>query len=207
MGIVGQPKMTAQYIQVSGRVGRRPNERPGLIVTIYSNQNSRDKSHFEHFIGYHQRLYAQVETTSLTPFSTASLERGLTAVIIGFMRQRLHSELAQAPLAKEINKARNDQRFNDFRERLLKRVELVDPEQVDTMKEQFGIFMNAVLKGRYESWRVSDTQRGLMHEAGKLAEKEKHPSSISVINTLRSVDAECLASITPLEEEIEEFTW
>lgn len=75
MGIVGQPKMTAQYIQVSGRVGRRPDERPYLIVTIYSNQNSRDKSHFEHFIGYHQRLYAQVETTSLTPFSTASLDQ------------------------------------------------------------------------------------------------------------------------------------
>lgn len=97
MGIVGQPKMTAQYIQVSGRVGRRPYERPGLIVTIYSNQNSRDKSHFEHFNEYHQRLYAQVETTSLTPFSTASLERGLTAVIIGFLRQRLDWQMAIYP--------------------------------------------------------------------------------------------------------------
>lgn len=207
MGIVGQPKMTAQYIQVSGRVGRRPEERPGLIVTIYANQNSRDKSHFEHFIGYHQRLYAQVETTSLTPFSTASLTRGLTAVIIGFMRQRLHRELSQAPTNKEVGRALKDERFIKFRERLLKRVELIDAEQIDIMKEQFSTFINALLKGRYETWRVSDTQRGLMHEAGKLADGEKYPNSISVINSLRSVDAECLASITALSEDIEEFSW
>lgn len=43
--------------------------------------------------------------------------------------------------------------------------------------------------------------------AGKLADAEKYPSSISVINSLRSVDAECLASITVLEEDIEEFSW
>ncbi len=207
MGIVGQPKMTAQYIQVSGRVGRRPDERPGLIVTIYSNQNSRDKSHFEHFIGYHQRLYAQVETTSLTPFSTASLERGLTAVIIGFIRQRLHSGLAKEPTMNEVDRARKDERFIQFLERFLQRVELIDEEQVETMKGQFATFMNALLKGRYETWRISDTQRGLMHEAGKLADAEKHPSSIAVINSLRSVDAECLASITALEEEIEGFSF
>src|SRR5690625_3883082 len=42
MAIVGQPKMTAQYIQVSGRVGRRWWERTGLIFTLYSCTNSRD---------------------------------------------------------------------------------------------------------------------------------------------------------------------
>ena len=115
MGIIGQPKMTAQYIQVSGRVGRRPNERPGLIVTVYSNQNSRDKSHFEHFNEYHQRLYAQVETTSLTPFSTASLERGLTAVLIGFLRQRMDMQMANYPTSKELKRVIKDERFIDFR--------------------------------------------------------------------------------------------
>src|SRR5699024_2311382 len=55
MTIVGQPKTTAQYIQVSGRIGRKVEERPGLVVTIYNPSNSNDKSHFEHFNEYHQK--------------------------------------------------------------------------------------------------------------------------------------------------------
>lgn len=207
MGIVGQPKMTAQYIQVSGRVGRRPHERPGLIVTVYSNQNSRDKSHFEHFNEYHQRLYAQVETTSLTPFSTASLERGLTAVLIGFLRQRMDMQMALYPTNRELKRVMKDERYIAFRKRFKKRVELIDKEQVDIWKELFKMFMDAVLKGRFETWRVSETERGLMYQAGNLNDGEKYQGSIPVINSLRSVDAESRASIVSIEKEEDEFVW
>jgi len=207
MGIIGQPKMTAQYIQVSGRVGRRPHERPGLIVTVYSNQNSRDKSHFEHFNEYHQRLYAQVETTSLTPFSTASLERGLTGVLIGFLRQRMDMQMALYPTNKELRRVMKDERFIDFRKRFKNRVELIDREQMDIWKELFKTFMDAVLTGRYETWRVSDTERGLMYQAGNNNDGEKYQGSIPVINSLRSVDAESRASIVSLDREEEEFVW
>lgn len=207
MGIIGQPKMTAQYIQVSGRVGRRPNERPGLIVTVYSNQNSRDKSHFEHFNEYHQRLYAQVETTSLTPFSTASLERGLTGVMIGFLRQRMDIQMALYPTKRELKRVIKDERFIDFKKRFKDRVELIDREQVDIWKELFKRFMDAVLNGSYETWRVSDTERGLMYQAGNINDGEKYQGSIPVINSLRSVDAESRASIVSLDREEEEFVW
>lgn len=207
MGIIGQPKMTAQYIQVSGRVGRRPHERPGLITTIYSNQNSRDKSHFEHFNEYHQRLYAQVETTSLTPFSTAALERGLTAVLIGFLRQRMDIQMALYPTNRELKRVMKDVRFVEFRKRFKKRVELIDKDQVEIWRELFKTFMDAVLNGRYETWRVSDTERGLMYQAGNLIDGEKYQGSIPVINSLRSVDAESRASIVSLEKEDDEFVW
>ncbi|QQZ07681.1 helicase-related protein [Heyndrickxia vini] len=207
MGIVSQPKMTAQYIQVSGRVGRRPNERPGLIITVYSNQNSRDKSHFEHFNEYHQRLYAQVETTSLTPFSTASLERGLTSVLIGFLRQRMDMQIANYPTSKELKRVIKDDRFNSFRKRFKNRVELIDFDQLDVWKDSFKAFIDGILQGRYETWRVSDTERGLMYQAGNLSDGEKYAGSIPVINTLRSVDVESRGSIVLIEKEEDEFVW
>ena len=84
MTIVGQPKTTSQYIQVSGRIGRKVDENPGLVIVLYNKGNSTDKSHYEHFNEYHQQLYANVEETSITPFSYFSIERGLPAVLIGF---------------------------------------------------------------------------------------------------------------------------
>ncbi|QIQ22396.1 helicase [Zophobihabitans entericus] len=87
MAIVGQPKTTAQYIQISGRVGRSWRKRPGMIVTIYSASKPRDRSHYEHFRGYHQRLYAQVEPSSVTPWSLPAIERALAAVCVAYIRQ------------------------------------------------------------------------------------------------------------------------
>ncbi len=82
MAIVGQPKTTAQYIQVSGRVGRRWEVQPGLVTIIYNASKPRDRSHFEKFRTYHQQLYAQVEPTSVTPFSPQALQRALHAAMV-----------------------------------------------------------------------------------------------------------------------------
>jgi len=88
MCIVGQPKTTAQYIQVAGRVGRKWEDRPGLVVTLYSAAKPRDKSHYERFFSYHQRLYASVEPTSVTPFAPPVIHRALPAVAIAGIRQQ-----------------------------------------------------------------------------------------------------------------------
>ena len=47
--IVRQPKTSAQYIQVSGRVGRSPHQGPGLVVVLLNPLASRDISHYERF--------------------------------------------------------------------------------------------------------------------------------------------------------------
>src|SRR4029453_14815374 len=88
MGVVGQPKTTAQYIQVTGRVGRRWWERAGLILTIYNPSKSRDRSHFEQFHSYHRRLYERVEPTSATPFAISAIKRALPGALIVWARQQ-----------------------------------------------------------------------------------------------------------------------
>ncbi len=86
MCVVAQPKTTATYIQVTGRVGRNWTIAPGLVVTIYAADRARDRSHFERFRSYHERLYAQVEPTSVTPFSEPVLERALHGIYAAFVR-------------------------------------------------------------------------------------------------------------------------
>jgi len=87
LGVVGQPKTTATYIQVTGRVGRRWWERPGLVLMIYNPSKSRDRSHFEQFQSYHRRLYERVEPTTATPFALAALQRGLSGALLAWARQ------------------------------------------------------------------------------------------------------------------------
>lgn len=197
MAIVGQPKMTAQYIQVSGRVGRKWWERPGLVFTLYANTKSRDKSHFEHFREYHQRLYSQVEPTSVTPFSDACLDKGLQAVVIGFLRQALSQYIAQTPDWREIEKCMTN-KIHPFYERLVKRVELVDEEQVDEFKKRFMTIFKGLQKGAYNSWEVDKELKGYMYPAGKNIPPALKREAIPMINSLRNVDAECRGLIVSL---------
>lgn len=85
MLIVGQPKNTAEYIQASSRVGRE-SAKPGLVVTLANRSRPRDIAHYEQFEHYHDTFYANVEALSVTPFSDASLERGLTGLIVSAAR-------------------------------------------------------------------------------------------------------------------------
>jgi hypothetical protein len=85
MLVVGQPKNTAEYIQASSRVGR-DGEKPGLVVTLANRARPRDMAHYEQFEHYHDTFYANVEALSVTPFSEAALERGLTGLIVSAAR-------------------------------------------------------------------------------------------------------------------------
>lgn len=83
MVVMGQPQGTSEYIQATSRVGR---ESPGLVLTLLNASRSRDRSHYEGFVGYHSSLYRQVESTSVTPFSPRARDRGLHAVVVGLAR-------------------------------------------------------------------------------------------------------------------------
>ena len=99
MLMVGQPKLTSEYIQASSRVGR---EYPGVAFAMYDGSKSRDRSHYEQFKGYHESFYRYVEPTGVTPFSKPARERALHAVIIALLRQ-LNIDLAPDNNAKNFN--------------------------------------------------------------------------------------------------------
>src|SRR5438046_4972354 len=137
MAVFGQPKTTSQYIQVTGRVGRRWWERPGLIVTIYSPSKPRDRSHFEQFRSYHERLYAQVEPTSVTPFSPPVLDRALHAVITSYVRQMGTQDARPRPVPDALIGAAEDL--------LETRVRAVDPAELENLQGVFNV--------RYAEWK------------------------------------------------------
>lgn len=85
MLMVGQPKTTSEYIQSTSRVGRGRTK--GVVVTLFRSNRARDRSHFETFRAFHQALYRGVEPTSVTPWSTSSVERSLAGAIVMLLRQ------------------------------------------------------------------------------------------------------------------------
>lgn len=85
MTVMGQPKSASQYIQVTGRVGRH-HSAPGLVVTVLNSRIARDRAHYEGFSAWHERLYASVESASVTPFTTRALEKSAPSVLTAMLR-------------------------------------------------------------------------------------------------------------------------
>lgn len=86
MMMVGQPKLTSEYIQASSRVGR---SYPGVVFIQYDATKSRDRSHYERFRSYHESFYRFVEPTGATPFSRPARERALHSVLTAMLRQKV----------------------------------------------------------------------------------------------------------------------
>jgi hypothetical protein len=85
MGVLGQPKTAAEYIQATSRVGR-VDEAPGLVVTLLNIHKPRDRSHYERFRHFHETFYRSVEVGSVTPFSARALDRGVAGAVVALAR-------------------------------------------------------------------------------------------------------------------------
>jgi len=194
MVVVRQPKTTSQYIQVTGRVGRRWRERPGLIVTLLNPASSRDRSHFEQFRSYHERLYAYVEPTSVTPFSPRVLDRALHGVMAGYVRQTGSSQAAASPYpypAEALDYLRNI---------LLSRVERVDDKELPYFREVFDKRASEWRQRERTHWyaKPGDDEIPLMVRAGEFIKPELEWLSWKTPMSMRNVDAECQAQISEL---------
>jgi hypothetical protein len=204
MAIVGQPKTTSQYIQVSSRVGR-DNDKPGLVCILYGQSKPRDRSHFERFRSYHQALYAQVEPTSVTPFSAPAVDRALHGIIVAAVRQlgRIDQEgIHPSPFPLE-----DGSKLKDLIESMIEdRVVGVAPEERDNVLEK--------MRQRLKEWRIWDPAEyggfglppqnaPLMHPAGSVELPEWTNRSWSTLSSLRNVDASCEGVITGFFNEVD----
>ena len=85
MVVNGQPKGASEYIQATGRIGRRKNV-PGIVFALYNPYKPRDLSHYENFVGDHLTLQKSVEPAGLTPFSDRAMDRAMHAILLGMIR-------------------------------------------------------------------------------------------------------------------------
>lgn len=204
MSIVGQPKTTSQYIQVSSRVGRNPSS-PGLVTVLYSQSKPRDRSHFERFRMYHQRLYAQVEPTSVTPFSPPAVERALHAVLIALVRQLGNTDIAASARPFPLQKG---SQLREYVRRVFEsRAEFVDSEEVENVLN--------MLDRRLDQWRgwnpsdygsfgVPGEDPTLMYPAGNDVPVSWGGRSWPVMSSMRNVDASCEAEVTSYFNQVQE---
>ncbi|MGA4719754.1 helicase-related protein [Fictibacillus nanhaiensis] len=200
MSVVGQPKTTAQYIQVTGRVGRRWYQRPGLIVTLYSASKPRDRSHFEKFRSYHQMLYAQVEPTSVTPFSPKVIDRALHALMIAYVRQNGDKHVVNTP------RPFPEKLINEIENVILNRVNIVDPAEVENVKNVFARKRREWERREPLKWSGNPDNEDypLMRIAGQYADQKAIQRSWPTMTSMRNVDAQCRGEISDSYIEFEE---
>lgn len=192
MTVSGQPKTTSEYIQATSRVGRNAKS-PGLVFTIYNPGKPRDKSHYEHFIPYHSRIYCNVEPTSVTPFAAPLRDRALHALVFALLRLESDKEGYSNP-----PKIPSKTRIDEIKDIISQRVEAVDEDEL----EETIAYIDWVLKKwkREEPQKYEDFSSGdilpLMFPAGTMrnaawGEDRSFPTPTS----MRNVDASCEARI------------
>jgi hypothetical protein len=135
MGVVGQPKTAAEYIQATSRVGRT-DEAPGLIVTLLGFNRPRDRSHYERFRHFHDTFYRSVEVGSVTPFSPRALDRGLAGALVGLARQNV-AQLTPARGVERIAEVRAELErglLATFRARVLQQPLMDEDERAERVR-------------------------------------------------------------------------
>ena len=191
MLIVGQPKTTSEYIQATSRVGR---ETPGLVLTTYNQSKSRDRSHYEDFIQYHQTFYRYVEATSVTPFSDRARDRALQALYVILCRN-LIPQLSNDSDA--VNFKRSIPELAQIREYILNYVSDVDKSEykhVESDLEEIEQFWEEKASRR-EKLKYRKSKFNSANDTLFDPDYDEN-SRFRVLNTMRSVETTVKVSVT-----------
>jgi hypothetical protein len=199
MFMLGQPKTTAEYIQASSRVGRK---QPGLVTVLYNPTRSRDRSFYEHFQRYHGSFYAEVEATSVTPFSSRARDRALHAAFVIIAR---HTVEQFAGDTGAFGFEPNHPAVTEIKGYLLDRLSRQDQTEKSSVSEQLDSIISRWAKkkssranGLCYRYDHNDEHGNLLvdygtHDTQLTVEENEFPT----MNQMRNVDAICQVYVTP----------
>lgn len=195
MTIIGQPKLTSEYIQASSRVGRKD---PGLVFTLYDGRKSRDESHYEIFQSYHQAFYKYVEPTSITPFSEPALDRMLHSVFITMIRHNSNS----------LNSEDSARDFDDSSEDVVKIKKYILDRACNKNIDDKKIIENKLNK-IIEKWKEKSEietiplkySKGANPLMNRFYEKSSEIEGFETMTSMRNVDGELNVKVLKREDE------
>jgi superfamily II DNA or RNA helicase len=195
MVVNGQPKSIAEYIQATSRVGR--GKVPGLVVSIYNANKSRDRSRFENFQNWHRSLYRDVEATGVTPFAERARERALHAAFVICARY-LVAELREGPA--DVEKFRDE--LECIIERIVARAKESEQSAAETeaVEEDLRSFLqgwidNSKITEYWEDHKRKSTLLISAEEAAKSGNRGRNTWPRPTPNSLRSVEASTAFSL------------
>jgi hypothetical protein len=186
--VSGQPKSTSEYIQASSRVGRL---HPGLVLTVYTQTKSRDRSHYERFVAYHQSLYRHVEPTSVTPFSPQARDRGMRGVLIALARQIV--KVITPNLVKQYEGELQEQV-----DTIVERVRALDPGEADEAEEELAdwlTFWRKYSPPEYGPMAGEVHDQTLAFPFGGIPDPNFQRDAWPVMTSMRNVDGTCEARV------------
>ena len=197
MTVAGQPKTTSEYIQATSRVGRNAKDAPGVVFVLYRPGRPRDKSHYEHFISYHSRVYCNVEPTSVTPFSAPVRERALHAIMIGIMRLEKDELFSNDPPRLPDNEL-----IEKVRSIIESRVDNIDNEELEATIKKMEYVIECWEDWNPQKWEPSKNPDWsyadpvpLMYPAGSYPNEKWGKRGFETPTSMRNVDAACEAEV------------
>jgi hypothetical protein len=186
MAVMGQPQSASEYIQATSRVGRRY---PGLVSVIFNSARSRDRSHYEGFVAFHQALYRQVDSSSVTPFSLRARDRGLHAVLVALARL-LVPELRANKSAGNVDAL--ELHLPKIRDLILERIRLIADDEVETTRVHLDqLIASWINRAKTDDGlcytNTNDPESALLVEANT---PDLDPEQFPTLRSLRDVDTE-----------------
>lgn len=184
MCVYGQPKSNSEYIQATSRVGRT---NPGLVISLYNNMRSRDKSYYEQYNYYHCTFYKYVEATSVTSYSPRAIEKALHCAMMTIIRHTIPKYNPNEGARKFV---RDDKDIEQIKRTMLEHVESIEPRIRDYAEEWLDYYLDcwATLTERLPNKLVFTDYHNEDIALFRSADNQNGSDIPTILNSVRNVE-------------------